>query len=298
MKISSESIDCKFYKKNYSKQLRNISTDTELYDDYFKNGIKLGRFAHPFQLKDNLCDFISENFSTILEIGCFDKPLFRGNGVKYFEVLERDELVKRSAHDRHRARWRIDNIPEIDYVNPTGSLENINEKFEIVYSCHVIEHQFCLVRHLLETESILTDDGYCIFTIPDKRYMFDYFIADSTIADVLDSYYNPLTNAHSLKSILEHRCLTTHNKRVAHWKGNHGTPVESRSGRHQLGKINSAIEEWKNIEFSDVHKWQFTPNQFINIINILNELGLVRLKVNSIYYTMKGKFEFNVILGY
>jgi hypothetical protein len=48
--------------------------------------------------------------------------------------------------------------------------------------------------------------------------------------------------------------------------------------------------------YIDVHAWQFTPNSFINIINILFNLHLISLHPKCIFPTLRNKSEFYVVL--
>lgn len=227
--------------------------------------------------------------SKILEIGPFYSPVCRGKNVSYFDILSQKELIKRAV--QHGAQNSIKDIPKINYVSPEGNLRVVKKKFDVVISSHVIEHQLDLISHLKDVASLLNRHGHYYILIPDKRYCFDHYIPVSTIADVL-SAHNEKLRAHSLKSVIEHRALTTHNDSWKHWFGIHGT-LEGNEER-----IAQAISEYKSSQGKniDVHSWYFTPDSFANIVSQLNALKIIQLSIDRIYPTNFGELEFFVIL--
>ena len=70
-------------------------------------------------------------------------------------------------------------------------------------SCHSIEHQLNFIQHLQDVSELLNDNGYYVIILPDKRYCFDHFIKESTIADIICQYTDK-PKLHSIKSIIEH----------------------------------------------------------------------------------------------
>ena len=169
----------------------------------------------------------------------------------------------------------------------------INEKFNIVLSCHSIEHQIDLIKHLQDISKLLEKDGYYIIIMPDKRYCFDHYISESTIADILDTHYSN-RKLHKLKSVIEHRVLTCHNDSLRHWNKDNG---EQKLNIEIIkNSINEFINSEKNNIYIDVHSWQFTPDSFRKNINILNELNYIDLKIERIYNTIFNSNEFIAIL--
>ena len=164
----------------------------------------------------------------------------------------------------------------------------------LFFSAHNIEHQLDLIKHFQNIEKLLNNGGFFALIIPDKRFCFDHFINESTIADVLNSFNNT-NSSHTLKNVIEHRCFTTHNDPVNHWNGIHGF------NKLDTIKIQTAIEEFniakENNSYVDVHAWQFTPDSFKNIVEVLNSLGFIKFHVTAIYPTIKNNFEFGVILS-
>ncbi len=223
----------------------------------------------------------------LLEIGPLDNPFFIGDNVKYFDVLDSVDLQIKA-----KEAGRIGEVPnKIDYVSPNGDLGIVNKKFQIVFSSHVIEHQVDLLEHLNQIENILKDNGLYVLLIPDKRYCFDYYRSLSTIADIIEANVSN-RKLHSLKNVIEHFCLTTHNNAVLHWMGYHG---EYTLNKRSFIKV---IDRYENSEnnYIDVHAWRFTPESFGAIVHELGDLGLITLKLHRLCHTLWGRQEFCAIL--
>jgi hypothetical protein len=277
--------DYEIYKKYNDLKLFN---NDQLLNHYNKHGKKEGRTCSLGQSR-NFFKNIPSKFNKCLEIGPFDVPVIKNTNVDYFDVLNKEDLIKR-AKSINRIN-NLKNIPFIKYVDSKGDLTIINDKFDVILSCHSIEHQIDFIKHINNVEKLLNDNGYYIVIVPDKRYCFDHFIKESTIADIINAY-NTQNNFHTLKSVIEHRALTCHNDALNHWNGIHGSP--------NINNIKNAIQEYNEYlnknEYLDVHAWQFTPESFSNIINILNNLKYTNFRVSNLYNTIRGSCEFIVIL--
>lgn len=231
---------------------------------------------------------LADSGVSCLEVGPFDSPLLSGVNIEYFDVLSQHELqLRASQHGRSPER-----VPFIHHVSKFGNLDVVDKRFNSVISSHVIEHQTDLVRHLQSVERILDNDGKYYLIIPDKRYCFDSNLAESNLAQVLAAFVETRTK-HTLESVLEHRCMTTHNNPYLHLFGMHGDlDFNSLSQRFK-----SAVDEFeKSEDYLDVHAWYFTPKSFSVIIHGLNVLSLIKLKVEKVYSTPYGEFEFCAIL--
>ena len=119
---------------------------------------------------------ISKSLS-ILEIGPFYKPNCIGDNVEYFDILDRDALIKRATEIN--SSINIDQIPYINYVSENGDLSIIDKKFDALFSSHAIEHQLDLIDHFQKASKLLNKGGKYYMIIPDKRYCFDYFNKES-----------------------------------------------------------------------------------------------------------------------
>jgi SAM-dependent methyltransferase len=252
---------------------------------YRAHGRDKGVVASPLALRENLLLFIEDDIS-LLEIGPFCRPLKRGPRVEYLDVLDAAQLRARAVEVGADPAG----VPGV--IHHVGDLDIVDRTYDAVLSSHAIEHQPDLVRHLQQVERILNPGGGYFLIIPDKRFCFDHFIAESTIADVLQAHREQ-RRTHPLKSVIEHRVLTVHNDHRRHWQGQHGNPERDRTAR-----VKAAIEEYEAADggYIDVHAWYLTPPTFRSIVTTLRELGLIGLEIAGIYHTARDRNEFCAIL--
>jgi len=278
-------LECDDYRM-YNPDLSGFS-DEALVEHYNTRGLAEGRRANSIASRNHFAGLIPQNADS-LEIGPFHNPLLRGRRTKYFDVLTRETLVERAAS----LEIPGEHVPEIDFVSNTGDLTIIDKDFDFVLSSHCLEHQPDLVTHLRNVERILRPDGRFFLLVPDRRFCFDHFIEDSTIADVLQAY-EERRQFHTVKSVVEHRALTTHNDCVAHWTGNHGIFMEEYETR-----VAAALEEYHSAKGSyiDVHAWYFTPTNIRLILAALKSLGLTRFEIDRLYSTRFCANEFWMVL--
>jgi len=229
---------------------------------------------------------IGQNKS-ILEIGPFFNPICKGNNVKYFDILNQEELIERAIQIDQKEH--SSNVPFIEFVSKTGDISTINEKFDAIVSSHVIEHQLDVIEHLKMISNLLNENGKYYLFVPDKRYCFDHFNNESTIADVIQGAHDK-KEKHTLKSVIEHRALTTHNDAGRHWAGDHGD-ISNNTER-----VKASIAEFETGVYIDVHAWYFTDYSFQNIINTLEGLGMIDLHLEEMYPTNPGHLEFFAVL--
>jgi SAM-dependent methyltransferase len=265
-------------------------SDDKLVLHYNNHGKREGRICSRVENRFFILELLPK-FSCCLEIGPFDCPVIQGPNVEYFDVLDQQGLYNRAITIGRTGN--LTNIPFIKHISDTGDLTIINNKYDLVLSCHSIEHQIDFIQHLKDVEKILTPGGYYAILLPDKRYCFDHFIRETTIADVLQYHLNK-TPFHTVKSVIEHRALTCHNDTVRHWANDHGNRVVNSA--NVLAAINEYNTGMETNNYVDVHSLQFTPDSFKEIINLLNELGYIQLKVDKIYPTLLNSCEFYVIL--
>jgi SAM-dependent methyltransferase len=252
---------------------------------YRAHGRDKGVVASPLALRENLLLFIEDDIS-LLEIGPFCRPLKRGSKVEYLDVLDADQLRVRAGQTGNATAG----VPAV--IHHVGDLDIVDRTYDAVLSSHAIEHQPDLVRHFQQVERILNPGGGYFLIIPDKRFCFDHFIAESTIADVLQAHEEQ-RRVHTLKSVIEHRALTVHNDHRRHWAGDHGNPERNRAARVQAALDEHAVAAGGYV---DVHAWYFVPPSFRLIVNTLRELGLIGLEIAGLYHTARDRNEFCAIL--
>lgn len=278
------SFDPEIYKTHEDLKDLDLGELIKHYEFYGKNE---GRKCSEIDSRNSIIEILKQNKSKTLEIGPFDCPLITGENVKYLDVLNKEELI-----DRCKKINRVNNIDNIPFIDYTNGLKNIQEKFDIVISCHSIEHQLSLIDHLNEVYNVLENNGYYVLIIPDKRYCFDHFIQETSLLEVLDDYFSKRDN-HSIKSLIEHRCYTTHNDCARHWNGDHGQKFIDNNKFLLKYSLKEYIDKTGYI---DVHNYQFTPDSFNEIITKLVFLNLTKFRIEEIYSTLTNSNEFFVIL--
>lgn len=256
-------------------------------DEHFRRyGIGEGRQGAPLGCRPAFVERLA-TLSSVLEIGPFCSPVMRGDHVRYLDILDADQLRARAAE----LGMDVAGCPQ--RIHHVGGIENVDETFDGVISCHSIEHQPDLIRHFEGVARILRPQGgrYHLI-IPDKRYCFDHFLPESTVADVIEAHTEKRA-VHTLKSVIEHKALTTHNDSIAHWQGRHG----ERYRQDQPDRIREAMEVHRgNSGYLDVHAWYFTPTNFWDITSALHAASLTRLKPVEIYATGRNALEFFAVL--
>jgi len=280
-------LDLAIYLEKYDDLKKANFSPKDLQHHFEFYGKQEGRVTNSIESRHDFIPLIPKD-ETVLEIGPFYSPIVRGEKVKYFDVLNHNELVERAKE----LNYPVEQVPYIHFTDPKGDLSVINEKFDAVVSSHNIEHQPDLIDHLRKVENLLNAGGLFFCLIPDKRYCFDHFLPETTIADIV-MRHKEKRNTHYLKSVIEHLALTTHNDPKRHWDGDHGPQYHDVANR-----VNAAIKEYEeaNGNYIDVHAHYLTPNTFPEIIKGLNELHYTGLHVVRTYHTRRYQNEFFVIM--
>ncbi len=276
--------DAAFYRDAYA-DLASFPDDV-LWQHFLAHGIDEGRQGCRESTREGFASLLPTG-KPVLEIGPFANPFLRGPDVRYADALTTDQLRARATE------FGLDpeGCPTISY--PTFDLRTIRDKFHAVLSSHCIEHQPDLLRHIQAVEGLLEPGGSYFLIVPDKRFCFDYFLPESTIADVMTAYARR-SKVHDLGKVIEHGSMITHNDSFRHWNGDHGVmPItESRDGVRRAIAAYEADPE----AYIDVHAWQFTPRSCRTLLQILEELGLTRLRLTSLQPTVRPRNEFCAVL--
>ena len=279
------SFEAGFYVSRYD-DLASLSADAAR-AHYEQCGRSEGRIASPLAVREALLERPMLAASA-LEIGPFCAPVLQGEHVRYLDVLDAEQL-------RARAREHgLDTAGCPVKIHHTDGLGAISERFEAVVSCHAIEHQPDFVAHLNEVAALLEPGGLYYVIVPDKRFCFDHFIAETTIAGLVAAHVAP-KDRHALASVIEHLALTTHNDPLRHWRGDHGKPLDPDDAM----RVAAALTLYGDGEgdYIDVHARYFTPDSFRTNVELLFRLGLSRLRALAVYDTPRDRHEFCAILG-
>ncbi len=279
--------DVASYRRRYSDLAR--LSDVELRRHYESTGRAEERNASAVGDRASFLALVPVG-AKVLEIGPFANPAIRGPNVKYFDVLTTDALRARAAAHKIDAKG----CPEIHFVSSTGDLSVVDEKFDVVFSSHVIEHQPNLIDHLCKVGRLLDPGGMYFLAVPDRRYCFDHFIGESSIAEVVAAAVRDIKN-HDVQHVIEHLALTTHNDASRHWAGDHGAP----GYKSRPAAISEALDRFaaQRGAYVDVHAWQFVPSSFRSVIDTLSSLSWIPFTAERVYATVTGSNEFYAVLS-
>lgn len=264
-----------------------LLTDIEILAHYKTFGREEGRTSNRVRNRNEFAALIPTSAS-VLEIGPFCNPLLRGPNVFYFDVLSQDELIARARLIGLDAVG----VPHINYVSATSDLSIVDRHFDAVVSSHCLEHQPDLVGHLQNVGRLLAPRGAYFLLVPDKRYCFDHFIPLSNLAEIMTAWHER-RKVHTLRSVIEHRALITHNDSLRHWQGDHGVMFENFEQR-----LHAALREFDDVKggYIDVHAWYFTHDSASAILAALRHMRLTQLAVHRVYPPRYGSNEFWMIL--
>ncbi len=231
-----------------------------------------------------------------IEIGPLVSPLIskKDGDVRYVDRASTSELKEWYSKDD---KIDLDQITEIDYVWGDSSLAEAtghSEYFDYCVAAHVIEHVPDLIGWLQEISAILKYGGIASFSIPDRRYTFDYLRQESTLADCVEAYLTRRRKP-SIRHIFDHFSLYAEIDIEKAWQvGYDGADLVPENTKKRIYEVcKSALEDGSYI---DSHCWVFTKNSFFEILNSLNELGLIDFRVIAMFNVEKYGHEFVVQL--
>jgi SAM-dependent methyltransferase len=283
------SFDSAFYRKDKPF----LKSDSEAYEHFLSTGKEQGLKGSPCCDQGYLLNFVRNlGPDLMLEIGPGCSPKLKGPNVRYFDVKSKAELDARYRNEPNGV-----NVPdEIHYVDQSGYLKGIQEKFDVVFSSHAIEHTMDLISHLNEVERVLNTNGMYVVVVPNKKYTFDHFKPVTVLEDVLAKHFDPAkAPSFLLRAILFEANRRAHNSPERHWQNDHGEFTFNKANiQNSIARFQSTSSD--SVSASGYHNWIFTEENFAEIINHLHEMGLTSLKVQACYNTPFGGMSFSAIL--
>lgn len=271
--------------RELNSDLSNFN-DIELINHYKLYGKSEGRACSDIRNRVDFFSMIDDDLS-ILEVGKLCFPIFENS--KNIDVFSKEELIENYSNDTN---VNVEKMCDVDYLIKDNNWL-VDDKFNYIVSSHNIEHSPCLVSFINNIDKCMEDDGFAFLVIPDFRYCFDANKSPSSLVDVLDSYYTK-RSVPGLKSVVEHKLLSTHNNHIQHWSG--GDKENNSKFEFDIDSLKEIIKNTDFNAYNDVHCWMFTPESFEKLISSLNELCLINLTVREIYPTQKNSNEFFCVL--
>ena len=141
-----------------------------------------------------------------LEIGalCYPYLFNKDCNVKYADIFENSKL--RNVLDDIPSENLYDKkLVELDYIlkPPKFFLEDIEDnKFDFVYSSHVLEHTPNPIAAIIEQLRIVNKNGIVYAVLPNKRYTYDRLRKITPAKDLIKKFENQIFD-HTVEEALD-----------------------------------------------------------------------------------------------
>lgn len=212
-----------------------------------------------------------------LEIGPLDAPVVTNDhgNIKYLDCVSYNELVR-----RHSKRRNADKFVALDYVVSSDSdFRVIDEKFDYVIACHVIEHVPDMIGWLNRVKELLHDSGWLFLAVPDKRYTFDILRPETTLSHILNDHFRSVRSP-ELEHVFEHIFFKRDVSAREMWEGTcHEKLARPRYSIQEAFDL--AARMVRDDGYVDVHCHVFTSQSFRDILSGAIDLGLTALRIDS-----------------
>ncbi|MFM0243770.1 methyltransferase type 12 [Paraburkholderia sediminicola] len=228
-----------------------------------------------------------------LEIGALCRPLIRreeGESVIYVDHADTPTLRKKYENDRNVT---VDHIVDVDAVWGQNTLYEATRGRLVDYAVasHVVEHVPDLIAWLNEIASVLRSTGELRLIVPDKRFLFDIFRRDTSLADVLLSYINK-ARVPQPHSMLDFALGVVKARRAEIWRDE--IPAVPERHYDWQGAVALARDIIENGTYHDIHCWAFTPKSFAELFRDMTDTGLIDFACEGFQDTQDEDFEFYV----
>ncbi len=237
----------------------------------------------------------------ILEFGPLIRPLVSKKDYPniFFADVKSTEDVKKlyTGNDYLKATGldvNIDEVAPIDYVITKSYTETFKneEKFDVVYLSHVIEHMPDIIAFMKDVVNIIKPDGKLVLLYPDARYCFDHFRNGTTFVDAYDIYKNKSVNG---KAVFDFTYNVLHENNPAFFWSEKGI-VDILP----QNKFEDALESYDKAAVNelpdDVHFWPFSDYQFVKFLYDMDRAGLLDFEISDFHETQYKTQEFMVVL--
>ena len=253
--------------------------------------------------REEILAFLDERKSEpMLEIGPLIYPFLtndRYDNICYSDIKSKDEIYEeyKIYPDVGPADQLYDKIVPIDYIVTETYKKAVGDKvFSVVFSSHVIEHCWDIIGHFKELGDILTDDGYIVMFIPDKRYCFDCFREVTSFRDALDIH---ICRDSRRTARLVFDCFfqsTNRNDTEKYW----GREASFTDGVQDGEDYTNALEMYRRVDneglIVNTHIWTFTCISFLEFFRDCLRAKMLPFTLHYFEPTKPGSFEFAIIL--
>jgi len=232
-----------------------------------------------------------------LEIGPLNNPTIRSSegSIRYVDHLHTDKLREKYADDPN---VDVREIVDVDYVWGEKTLrEAIGEGvfFDYVVASHVIEHIPDIIGWFREIAEILKPGGILSLVVPDKRYTFDCQRGVSRPAELIEAFLLKRRKP-SIRQVFDSHYSSAPVDSSLAWSDSFDPTMLQRVHHHPIGVFNLCREIVEKQLYMDSHCYTFTPESFIENLEVIFQLSLVDFKLEYLSETEKNGMEFYVSL--
>ncbi len=230
-----------------------------------------------------------------LEIGPRDAPLIhKSTGPVLYADYADTETVRANLHGTD-----VDpaTVLDIDIVTGGGPLAPLMpHRVDYAVASHVAEHVPDLLGWLADLHGVLAPNGTLGLAIPDRRFTFDRFRAESTIAEAAEAYLQKYTRP-SLRQVFDSAWQAVEISVDQAWRND----IPERAGpEHRVMRLKPALELvarlHENGAYNDAHCWVFTPASFLELIGQAARMDLFPYTLHAFHATELNSYEFYAVL--
>ncbi|SEP40384.1 Methyltransferase domain-containing protein [Methylobacterium sp. UNC300MFChir4.1] len=237
-----------------------------------------------------------------IEVGALNRPIVReiDGDVRYADHLSTEGLRLKYAEDLSVNYNNFKDLVPVSVVTGTGTLANAlgsTEKFDYIIASHVLEHIADPIGWIIDCLDILNDDGIIFLALPDRRFTFDRYRADTTTGELIANYHSKAkfpTPSQVFEYYSRSESCSPEEVRDI-WEGKFDKTVAV-----DINKLKEAvrleIDVTHNSTYFDCHCSIFTPYSLSMILRELISLAIIPVSVDAIEATREREAEFFVVL--
>jgi hypothetical protein len=156
-----------------------------------------------------------------------------------------------------------------------------------------VEHVPDLIGFLADVASVLDDHGRLALVVPDRRYCFDALRPPTTVGEMLLAHDNQ-DRRPSVRAVFDHFASAVGFDPVQLWRG---VPADPANRMYPLEQAWELVQRRRSTDdYLDSHTWLFTPDSFVEQLEVLARLGLNDFTVVGMSPTAVNDYEFFVTL--
>jgi SAM-dependent methyltransferase len=244
----------------------------------------------------------------ILEVGAGYNPSApKREGWNSFSIdhATREELMDKYSSGRFSSSGvPVHMIEEVDFIWTDGPLEaavphELWGTFDACIASHLIEHIPNPLGFYNSLDKLIAKGGELLFTVPDKRFTFDFFKPPSTTSEFVQAFFEKRAR-HTKRTGFDIYALNCKASGVIAWSV--GTNIKDidfalKSGLSDGMATYEKIDQSERAPYVDYHGWVYTPSSFALTALEINALGLTPFNVERSYPTEGCEFYVSLSRG-